>query len=95
MDFLNSTMTQTFTMQQLTPTEVKVLAKIAQGLSSQQTADKLVCSKRTIDFHLNNIYVKLDVNSRTSAVAKAFQNKILSTDLLTMSDEEMNEAIPN
>ena len=48
----------------LTPTEVKVLSLIAQGHSSKEAADRLVVSKRTVDFHLANIYDKLQVNNR-------------------------------
>lgn len=52
----------------LTPTEVKVLSLIAQGYSSKEAAEKLVVSKRTIDFHLSRIYRKLGVNNRVAAL---------------------------
>jgi DNA-binding CsgD family transcriptional regulator len=55
----------------LTPTEVKVLSLIAQGHSSQEAADKMVVSKRTVDFHLANIYQKLQVNNRVQALRAA------------------------
>lgn len=55
----------------LTPTEVKVLSLIAQGHSSKETADKLVVSKRTVDFHLANIYDKLQVSNRVQALRMA------------------------
>jgi len=55
----------------LTPTEVKVLSLIANGHSSQEAADKLVVSKRTVDFHLANIYQKLQVNNRVQALRAA------------------------
>ncbi len=55
----------------LTPTEVKVLSLIAQGHSSKEAADKLVVSKRTVDFHLANIYEKLQVNNRVQALRMA------------------------
>lgn len=55
----------------LTPTEVKVLSLIAQGYSSKEAADKLVVSKRTVDFHLANIYDKLQVNNRVQALRMA------------------------
>lgn len=55
----------------LTPTEVKVLSLIAQGHSSKEAADKLVVSKRTVDFHLANIYDKLQVNNRVQALRMA------------------------
>lgn len=55
----------------LTPTEVKVLSLIAQGHSSQEAANSLVVSKRTVDFHLANIYQKLQVNNRVQALRAA------------------------
>lgn len=55
----------------LTPTEIKVLSKIALGYSSQEVADTLVCSKRTVDFHLGNIYDKLQVKNRVQALREA------------------------
>jgi len=55
----------------LTPTEVKVLSLIAQGHTSQEAADKMVVSKRTVDFHLANIYQKLQVNNRVQALRAA------------------------
>jgi DNA-binding CsgD family transcriptional regulator len=55
----------------LTPTEVKVLSLIAQGHSSKEAADKLVVSKRTVDFHLANIYDKLQVSNRVQALRMA------------------------
>lgn len=55
----------------MTPTEVKVLSLIAQGHSSKEAAEKLVVSKRTVDFHLANIYDKLQVNNRVQALRMA------------------------
>lgn len=55
----------------LTQKEVEVLTLIAQGNSSQEAADELVVSKRTIDFHLANIYQKLQVKNRVQAIRTA------------------------
>lgn len=55
----------------LTPTEIKVLSLIAQGHSSKEAAEQLVVSKRTVDFHLANIYDKLQVNNRVQALRMA------------------------
>ena len=51
----------------LTKREIEVLSLIAQGNSSKETADALYVSKRTVDFHLANIYDKLQVNNRVQA----------------------------
>ena len=55
----------------LTKREVEVLNLIAQGCSSKEAADELFVSKRTVDFHLANIYDKLRVNNRVQAFRAA------------------------
>lgn len=57
----------------LTDREVQVLALVAQGLSDKQIANQLVVATGTVKRHLNNIYGKLGVNSRTQALARARQ----------------------
>ena len=55
----------------LTNTEVRVLSLIARGASSHDVAEHMFVSKRTIDFHLANIYEKLHVHNRISAIRRA------------------------
>ncbi|NLG99171.1 MAG: winged helix-turn-helix transcriptional regulator [Chloroflexi bacterium] len=55
----------------LTDRELEILRLIAQGLTNRQIADRLYISTGTVKVHTNNIYSKLGVNSRTSAVARA------------------------
>jgi LuxR family maltose regulon positive regulatory protein len=55
----------------LTPRELEVLALLAAGDSNQAIADKLFITVRTVKKHTSNIYGKLDVSSRTQAVARA------------------------
>ena len=55
----------------LTKREIEVLSLIAQGHSSKEAADALLVSKRTVDFHLANIYDKLQVNNRVQAFRAA------------------------
>jgi len=57
----------------LTRREREVLILIAQGLPSREVAVQLIVSKRTIDFHLANIYEKLQVSNRLQAFRKASQ----------------------
>jgi two-component system response regulator DegU len=40
---------------------------IAQGKSSRTAAESLCVSVRTVDYHLTNIYYKLQVNNRVQA----------------------------
>jgi len=54
----------------LTGRELEVLDLIAEGLSNDAIARKLFLSTGTVKVHLKHIYGKLDVNSRTQAVAR-------------------------
>lgn len=51
--------------------EIETLELIEYDLSNQEIADKLFISLNTVKTHLKNIYLKLDVDSRSAAVAKA------------------------
>jgi len=55
----------------LTKREVEVLSLISSGSSSREAAEALFVSKRTVDFHLANIYDKLQVNNRVQAFRAA------------------------
>jgi LuxR family maltose regulon positive regulatory protein len=54
-----------------TPRELELLAMIERGLDNTQIAESLSLSLRTVKWHLSNLYAKLDVKNRTSALAKA------------------------
>jgi ATP/maltotriose-dependent transcriptional regulator MalT len=55
----------------LTRREREVLSLISQGYRSREVAEQLVVSKRTVDFHLANIYHKLQVSNRLQAFRRA------------------------
>lgn len=55
----------------LTKRECQVLQAVADGLRSNEVADRLYVGKRTVDFHLANAFRKLGVRNRTGAVLKA------------------------
>jgi ATP/maltotriose-dependent transcriptional regulator MalT len=55
----------------LTRREVEVLALISNGLSNQEIADRLCISEHTVHRHVANTLSKLDVPSRSAAVARA------------------------
>jgi DNA-binding CsgD family transcriptional regulator len=55
----------------LTKREVEVLTLVIEGKSSKEVADQLFVSKRTVDFHLANIYEKLNVTNRVQAFREA------------------------
>jgi DNA-binding NarL/FixJ family response regulator len=56
---------------------LQVLRLIAGGKTNKAIAAKLFLSEKTVDRHVSNILTKLDVPSRTSATAYAYQHKIL------------------
>ncbi|MDO4610933.1 response regulator transcription factor [Corynebacterium sp.] len=56
---------------QLTGREAEVLPLVARGLSNRDIARELVLTEYTVKSHLAHAFTKLDVGSRTSAVAKA------------------------
>lgn len=62
----------------LTIRERAILVLIAQGFASKEVADKLFISKRTVDFHLANVYDKLTVCNRMQAVVTATRLNLLS-----------------
>ena len=55
----------------LSERELEVLRLIADGHSNQAIADRLVVAVSTVKKHVNNIYGKLDVQSRTQALVRA------------------------
>jgi len=61
----------------LSEREREVLRLIAEGHSNQQIAEALIVSVGTIKKHLNNIFGKLGVTSRTQAVARARALRLL------------------
>ena len=52
----------------VTHAELKVIELIARGHSSQEVADRLAVSKRTVDFHLANLYRKIQCHNRVQAI---------------------------
>lgn len=58
----------------LTPREIDVIELLAQGLSNLEIANELHIADRTVQTHLSNIYVKLDVRGRTEAAILWLEN---------------------
>jgi DNA-binding NarL/FixJ family response regulator len=61
----------------LTPREIQILESMVKGKTKKEIAAQLDLSFHTVDTHLRNIYQKLEVNTRTGAVAKALKEKLV------------------
>jgi DNA-binding CsgD family transcriptional regulator len=61
----------------LSPRERQILELMIEGCVNKQIADRLSVSIHTVDFHLRSIYAKLEVNSRSEAVAKALKQRLV------------------
>jgi predicted ATPase/DNA-binding CsgD family transcriptional regulator len=62
----------------LTPRELEVLMLICTGLSNQQIADHVVVGVSTVKTHINNLYSKLSVASRTQVILRAQELGLVS-----------------
>ncbi len=63
---------------ELTDREVEILTLMVQGLPNNEIAERLFVSRSTVKFHVSNILSKLDVKSRTEAVALAIKNHLVT-----------------
>jgi DNA-binding NarL/FixJ family response regulator len=62
----------------LTEREQEVLRLLARGLRNKEIAARLYVSERTVNFHLANIYQKLNVSGRTEALSKALEQGLIT-----------------
>jgi LuxR family transcriptional regulator, maltose regulon positive regulatory protein len=58
-------------VERLTERELQVLDLIAKGLDNQEIAQSLIVEISTVKKHIHNLFGKLDVNTRTQAIARA------------------------
>jgi DNA-binding NarL/FixJ family response regulator len=61
----------------LTRRETEILQLISEGKTYTQISEELFISKETAKTHIKNIYSKLQVNSKSEAIAKANQEKLI------------------
>ena len=65
------------TDEQLTPHELRLLEMLVEGHNYKTAAAELGVTTHTISFHLQRIYDKLHVRSKTEAVAKALRSRLI------------------
>ena len=63
----------------LTARELDVLRLLVRGMRNKEIAARLYVSERTVNFHLANIYQKLNVSGRTEALSKAIEQGLVTT----------------
>ena len=61
----------------LTIREQEVLGQLCQGKSYKNIGDSLFISQDTVRSHIKSIYKKLEVNSKSEAVVKAFRERLV------------------
>ncbi len=61
----------------LTEREKEILHYLVKGMSYKMVADTCFISIETVNVHIKNIYKKLQVHSKSEAVAKALRGKIV------------------
>jgi DNA-binding NarL/FixJ family response regulator len=64
--------------EQLTPREREILRLIADGLGNEQIGTRLFISPQTVRTHVGKAMEKLEVHSRTEAVAVALRQKLIA-----------------
>jgi DNA-binding CsgD family transcriptional regulator len=69
----------------LTETEHLVATTVAEGLTNSQTAARLFQSRHTVDFHLRQIYRKLDISSRVQLTRLVLEHSAQQPDERALS----------
>ena len=64
----------------LSPRELMVLSWMKEGKTNWEIARIVGLTERTVRFHIEGIFMKLDANSRTQAVAVAMEHGLLPTE---------------
>ena len=64
-------------LEPLTDREVDMLKLLAQGYSNSQISERSQIALSTAKWHLKNVFAKLDVSTRTSALARARELRLI------------------
>jgi len=65
--------------EELSPSELRVLRYLPTNMTRPEIAQELYVSINTVNTHVRNIYAKLDTRSRSAAVQRARELRLLST----------------
>jgi len=64
----------------LTPREMEILQLVLKGWTNRAIAAEICISEKTVEFHLNKIYTKIGMRTRTLAIVWALQHGIGTTE---------------
>jgi len=65
-------------MESLTPTEVRVVELVAEGLTNPQIGERMFISRGTVKVHLSHIFAKLSIATRAELAAEATRRALVS-----------------
>jgi DNA-binding NarL/FixJ family response regulator len=63
----------------LTPSELRVVELAARGMTTKEIASSLFVTSKTIEFHLSNIYRKLELPSSRAELSRALEARLAPT----------------
>lgn len=75
---LNGFLSAENTAYELTPHESRLLKLLVEGHSYKTAARILNVSYNTVKFHMRRVFQKLEVNSKSAAVAKAMRHRLIN-----------------